>query len=125
MNKDKWEILKEWVESLPIDDSLDIIPECIYNDYGDAGIKKKAILEKMKELEGVENKKVTINLVKGSDGYSLQIINKNGNGYRYAGPKAWGNPYNEPTASFEVELEDFIKCLKENSYELGEVEDGV
>lgn len=57
MNKDKWEILKEWVESLPIDDSLDIIPECIYNDYGDAGIKKKAILEKMKELEGVENEK--------------------------------------------------------------------
>ena len=64
--------------------------------------------------------KVTINLVKGSDGYSLQITDKDGNGRRYAGPKAWGNPYNKPTASFEVELEDFIKCLKDNSYELEE-----
>lgn len=64
--------------------------------------------------------KVTINLVKGSDGYSLQITDKDGNGCRYAGPKAWGNPYNKPTASFEVELEDFIKCLKDNSYELEE-----
>lgn len=73
-------------------------------------------------LKEVEHEKVTINLVKGSEGYSLQIINKNGNGYRYAGPKAWGNPYNEPEASFEVELEDFINCLKEYSYELGELE---
>lgn len=63
-----------------------------------------------------------INLVKGSDGYSLQITNKDGNGYRYAGPKAWGNPYNKPTASFEVDLEEFIKCLKENSYERDEKE---
>ena len=67
-------------------------------------------------------KKVMINLVKGSDGYSLQITNKDGNGYRYAGPKAWGNPYNKPTASFEVDLEEFIKCLKENSYERDEKE---
>lgn len=66
--------------------------------------------------------KVMINLVKGSDGYSLQITDKEGNGRRYAGPKAWGNPYNKPTASFEVELEDFIKCLKDNSYEVGEKE---
>ena len=67
-------------------------------------------------------KKVIINLVKGSDGYSLQITDKNGNGRRYAGPKAWGNPYNEPTASFEVNLEDFIKCLENNSYAIDEVE---
>ena len=67
-------------------------------------------------------KKVIINLVKGSDGYSLQITDKQGNGYRYAGPKAWGNPYNEPTASFEVNLEDFVKCLENNSYVADEVE---
>lgn len=66
-------------------------------------------------------KKVTINIVKGSEGYSLQIIGKTG-GYRYAGPKAWGNPYNEPTASFEVELEDFIKYLKQEAYEVIENE---
>lgn len=67
-------------------------------------------------------KKVIINLVKGSDGYSLQITDKQGNGYRYAGPKAWGNPYNEPEASFEVDLEDFIKYLENNSYTVDEVE---
>ena len=67
-------------------------------------------------------KKVIINLVKGSDGYSLQISDKQGNGCRYAGPKSWGNPYNEPTASFEVNLEDFIKCLENNSYAVDEVE---
>lgn len=66
------------------------------------------------------NKKVEIALVKGVDGYSLQVWGKNG-GYRYAGPKAWGNPYNEPTATFEVELEDFIKCLEQNAYEKEEV----
>ena len=63
------------------------------------------------------SKKVKINLVHGSDGYSLQITNKEGNGYRFMGPKAWGNPCNVPTASFEVNLEDFIECLKQNSYE--------
>ena len=62
-------------------------------------------------------KKVTINLVNGNEGYSLQVTDKEGNGYRYAGPKAWGNPTNIPTCSFEVDLEDFIKCLKQNSYE--------
>lgn len=68
----------------------------------------------------VMNKKVEIALVKGAEGYSLQVWGKNG-GCRYAGPKAWGNPYNKPTATFEVELEDFIKCLEQNAYEKEEV----
>ena len=62
-------------------------------------------------------KKVIIKIVKGSDGYSLQIVDKNGSGTRYAGPKAWGNPTNIPTCEFEVELEDFIKCLENESFE--------
>ena len=62
-------------------------------------------------------KKVEIALVKGAEGYSLQVWDKDGDGIRYAGPKAWGNPYNRPTATFEVELEDFIKCLEQNAYE--------
>ena len=62
-------------------------------------------------------KKVQIAFVKGNEGYSLQIWDKDGSGYRYAGPKAWGNPYNNPEKVFEVELEDFIKCLQQNSYE--------
>lgn len=63
-------------------------------------------------------KKVRIAFVKGNEGYSLQIWDKDGSGYRYAGPKAWGNPFNKPEKVFEVELEDFIKCLKQNSYEV-------
>ena len=65
-------------------------------------------------------KKITIDLVKGSDGYSLQLKDKEGNGERYIGPKAWGNPYNTPTASFEVDLEDFIRALECNAYEVEE-----
>lgn len=62
-------------------------------------------------------KKIVISLVRGSEGYSLQLTDKNGNGCRYAGPKAWGNPYNKPTAQFIVDTEDFIKCIEQNSYE--------
>lgn len=50
--KARWENLKNWIESLPInEDNFDIIPECIYNEYGKVGITKKAILEKMIDLE--------------------------------------------------------------------------
>lgn len=62
-------------------------------------------------------KKVIIKIVKGSDGYSLQVVDKDGSGIRYAGPKAWGNPTNIPTCEFEVELDDFIKCLENESFE--------
>lgn len=65
-------------------------------------------------------KKITIDLVKGSSGYSLQLKDKEGNGERYAGPKAWGNPYNKPTASFKVDVDDFIKALERNAYEVEE-----
>ena len=46
-------------------------------------------------------KEVEIAIVKGSEGYSLQIWGKGG-GYRFAGPKAWGNPLNEPLVTFKV-----------------------
>ena len=62
-------------------------------------------------------KKVQIAFLKGNEGYSLQIWDKDGSGYRFAGPKAWGNPYNKLEKVFEVDLEDFIKCLKQKSYE--------
>lgn len=65
-------------------------------------------------------KKVLIGFVKGNEGYSLQIYNKEGNGLRYAGPKAWGNPYNVPTEEFEVDVEDFIKELNYYAYEIGD-----
>lgn len=64
-------------------------------------------------------RKVFINVVRGSDGFSLQIVNEHG-GERYAGPKAWGNPYNVPTASFEVDVDDFIRAIERNAYEVEE-----
>lgn len=65
-------------------------------------------------------KKVIIDFVRGNEGYSLQVVNKNGSGYRFAGPKAWGNPYNKPTASFEIDVNEFIECLNRIAYEVGE-----
>lgn len=65
-------------------------------------------------------KKITIDLVSGNSGYSLQLKDKEGNGERYIGPKAWGNPYNVPMASFEVDLEDFKRALERNAYEIEE-----
>lgn len=65
-------------------------------------------------------RKVEIAVVRGREGYSLQIWGKSG-GYRFAGPKAWGNPYNKPTASFVVDLEEFIKELNIQAYEEKEV----
>ena len=63
-------------------------------------------------------KKVIIKIVRGSDGYSLQVVDKDGSGYRYAGPKAWGNPTNVPTCQFEVEIEYLkIEPMKEESGE--------
>lgn len=35
---------------------------------------------------------IIINIIKGSDGASLQIASNEGFGFRVVGPKAWGNP---------------------------------
>ena len=64
-------------------------------------------------------KKVEIALVNGSEGFSLQIWGKNG-GCRFAGPKAWGNPTNKPTAKFEVDVKEVIKEIQNCSYEVEE-----
>ena len=58
-----------------------------------------------------------MNFVHGSDGYSLQIVNKDGCGERVAGNKAWGNPYNKPTASFTVESDELIRVINGSSFE--------
>lgn len=66
--------------------------------------------------EEIQNKLITINLVRGSEGYSLQIIDSTGSGYRIAGPKAWGNPLNKPTASFIVNANELINAIICNCY---------
>lgn len=62
-------------------------------------------------------KKTIVRVVRGSEGYSLQVVDEEGNGERFIGPKAWGNPCNKPTCEFEVDVEEFIKCLERNSFE--------
>lgn len=63
------------------------------------------------------NKIVEIAIVKGEEAYSLQIWGEHG-GYRYIGPKAWGNPYNKPLVTFKVNVNDFIKYIEKYSYEI-------
>ena len=63
------------------------------------------------------NKKIAINVVHGTEGDSLQLVNKAGCGVRIAGPKAWGNPYNKPFASFEVSAEELINYIEKFQYE--------
>jgi len=62
-------------------------------------------------------KKIMLAFVTGNEGPSLQIYQPNGSGYRFAGPKAWGNPYNKASAEFEVDVEAFKKALDEYAYE--------
>ena len=53
---------------------------------------------------------IQVVVVSGADGKSLQLWNKNG-GKRIAGPKAWGNPYNKPLASFTVDADELMKSI--------------
>ena len=46
-----------------------------------------------------------INIVKGNDGYCLNLVDNNGSGQRILGNKPWGNPYNKPIVSFEIDKE--------------------
>lgn len=62
-------------------------------------------------------KKIRVALVKGDEGYCLLITDKSGNGYRIAGPKAWGNPTNIPTEEFEINADELIKAINNNCYE--------
>lgn len=61
-------------------------------------------------------RKIRVKIVRGNEGYSLQLVDRNGTGTRYAGPKAWGNPTNIPLCEWEFDVEDFIKNIKENSF---------
>lgn len=63
-------------------------------------------------------KKIRIAVVKGNEGYCLLITDKDGNGYRIAGPKAWGNPTNIPTAEFDIDVKELIEAVNNNSYEV-------
>ena len=66
----------------------------------------------------MENKEeyLRVAFVKGSEGYCMLITGEDGNGYRVAGPKAWNNPTNIPTAEFEISVEDLIWAIENNKY---------
>lgn len=71
---------------------------------------------KQKELDNLKDKSIKIDIVKGREGSSLQIKDNDGNGYRIAGPKAWGNPYNQPAHSFTVNSKELIESIVNYSY---------
>lgn len=71
--------------------------------------------------------KVRVAFVNGNEGYCMLVTDKEGNGIRIAGPKAWGNPTNIPTAEFEIDVEDLLWAIDNNKYEdsEGEVDSNV
>lgn len=71
---------------------------------------------KQKELDELKDMFINIDIVKGSEGSSLQIKDNNGSGYRIAGPKAWSNPLNKPTHSFTVNSKELIDIIINHSY---------
>ena len=66
----------------------------------------------------MNNKKeyVRVAFVKGNEGYCMLITDKDGNGYRIAGPKTWGNPTNIPTAEFEIDVKELLLAINHNKY---------
>ena len=67
----------------------------------------------------MENKKeyVRVVFVKGNEGYCILVTDKGGSGYRIAGPKAWGNPANIPTAEFEIDVKELLQAINNNKYD--------
>ena len=64
------------------------------------------------------SKVIDINIVNGSSGFSLQISDNKGFGYRVVGPKAWGNPFNKPLVTFKnVDVDNFIEKLREYQFD--------
>lgn len=59
-----------------------------------------------------------INIVKGNEGYCLNLVDNNGNGQRILGNKPWGNPYNKSIYSFELDKEKMIEIRDVFNYYL-------
>jgi hypothetical protein len=62
------------------------------------------------------SKYVDIVVVRGAEGRSLQLWGKSG-GRRLAGPKAWGNPFNEPEHKFRVDADELIEMARQHAFE--------
>lgn len=73
-------------------------------------------VDKYEDYENLKYEKVKIAFVKGNEGYSMLVTDKDGNGYRIAGPKAWGNPTNIPTADFTINSKEIIDTIINRSY---------
>lgn len=66
------------------------------------------------------SERIIVNVVKGAEGPSLQVLDKKGSGERVAGPKAWGNPFNKPVFSFEVDANGLVAAINNNKYIVGD-----
>lgn len=63
-----------------------------------------------------------IDIVKGNEGYCLNLVDENGNGQRILGSKPWGNFYNVPTYSFEVDKEILTELRDTFDYYINQME---
>lgn len=52
------------------------------------------------------NNVMHLNIVKGNEGYCLNLVDDCGDGERILGCKPWGNPFNTATFSFELSKEE-------------------
>jgi hypothetical protein len=62
-------------------------------------------------------KMIRVAIVRGQEGFALILTDEDGNGVRCAGPKAWGNPRNVPTAEFILDADDFVDHIQRFAYE--------
>lgn len=65
---------------------------------------------------------MNIDIVKGNEGYCLNIVDESGSGERILGSKPWGNPYNKPTYSFKVDKEKLTELRNTFDYYINKME---
>lgn len=52
---------------------------------------------------------IYLNIVKGNEGYCLNLVDNSGNGERILGCKPWGNPFNKPIYSFKLNKDELTR----------------
>lgn len=60
---------------------------------------------------------IMLHVVKGRDGYCLNLFDKKGSGWRIAGVTPWGNPTNIPLVSFKIDYDALVKMGEQVCFE--------
>lgn len=65
--------------------------------------------------------KMYLHIIKGNEGYCLNLMDDSGDGQRILGCKPWGNPFNKPTFTFEVDKDDLTQLRNIFDYYINEM----